>query len=425
MAKSKRARSPRLRRCGGSLRTTLPAELAMRQREAAPDLSRVARARLAMLDWHTAHGAVVARTARHFGFSRPTVYRWLARYDRFRLESLEDRSDAPRRRRRPTWSVATVEAVRAVRAVREAYPRWGKDKFVVLLRRDGIVVSTSMVGRILAGLRRRGALREPAGRRIGVRRRTFGSAVCRPQASRLVDRRTGRPRRARHARHPAGLDRRPSSSSRPATSFPLGRRRARPAGDGPGRRRGPRAAGRADALPGPGDQHRQRLGVHTPSSRRPARPAASGVFVLPPRSPKLHGSVERANRTHTEEFYEVTDAPAGAHRPTDRTASLGNDAQHHPAPSGSRLSHPGRIPGFAASRWVTDVPNEYTDLPRSEGHCYTPPRPAEGRFSAFRLDFERRPNPPPTTSRRPPAARPARRARTAQTSWRTPQPDGR
>jgi hypothetical protein len=32
------------------------------------------------------------------------------------------------------------------------------------------------------------------------------------------------------------------------------------------------------------------------------------LFNLPPRSPKLHGSVERANRTHTEEFYEVTDA---------------------------------------------------------------------------------------------------------------------
>jgi transposase InsO family protein len=37
---------------------------------------------------------------------------------------------------------------------------------------------------------------------------------------------------------------------------------------------------------------------------------AIGLFALPPRSPKLHGSVERANRTHTEEFYEVTDAPA-------------------------------------------------------------------------------------------------------------------
>ncbi|MCD6300026.1 MAG: integrase core domain-containing protein, partial [Dehalococcoidales bacterium] len=32
------------------------------------------------------------------------------------------------------------------------------------------------------------------------------------------------------------------------------------------------------------------------------------LFVLPPRSPKLNGHVERTQRTHTEEFYEVTEA---------------------------------------------------------------------------------------------------------------------
>ena len=31
------------------------------------------------------------------------------------------------------------------------------------------------------------------------------------------------------------------------------------------------------------------------------------LFVLPPKSPKLNGAVERANRTHTEEFYEVNE----------------------------------------------------------------------------------------------------------------------
>jgi len=31
------------------------------------------------------------------------------------------------------------------------------------------------------------------------------------------------------------------------------------------------------------------------------------LFVLPPRSPKLNGSVERANRTHAEEFWECYD----------------------------------------------------------------------------------------------------------------------
>jgi len=30
------------------------------------------------------------------------------------------------------------------------------------------------------------------------------------------------------------------------------------------------------------------------------------LFVLPPRSPKLNGAVERANRTHSEEFYQIT-----------------------------------------------------------------------------------------------------------------------
>ena len=31
------------------------------------------------------------------------------------------------------------------------------------------------------------------------------------------------------------------------------------------------------------------------------------LLILPPRSPKLEGTVERAHRTHTEEFHEVTD----------------------------------------------------------------------------------------------------------------------
>ena len=107
----------------------------------APELSRVARSRLAMLDWHAQHGANVSRTARHFGYSRPTVYRWLGRFERDRLESLEDQSSRPLRRRRPTWS---VEQLQAVREIRERYPRWGKDKLAVLLCRDGIRLSVSM-----------------------------------------------------------------------------------------------------------------------------------------------------------------------------------------------------------------------------------------------------------------------------------------
>ena len=45
-------------------------------RGAPPDLSRDARRRLAMVDCHRTHGGNVSRTARHFGYSRPTMYRW-------------------------------------------------------------------------------------------------------------------------------------------------------------------------------------------------------------------------------------------------------------------------------------------------------------------------------------------------------------
>ncbi len=42
---------------------------------------------------------------------------------------------------------------------------------------------------------------------------------------------------------------------------------------------------------------------------RPDGRPSGRLFVLPPRSPKLNGSVERAQRTHPEEFYEVWDLP--------------------------------------------------------------------------------------------------------------------
>ncbi|HKT11023.1 MAG TPA: hypothetical protein VJW77_04280 [Terriglobia bacterium] len=48
-----------------------------------------------------------------------------------------------------------------MRRLREQYPRWGKDKLTVLLRREGWAVSVSMVRRILTSLRQRGVLNEP------------------------------------------------------------------------------------------------------------------------------------------------------------------------------------------------------------------------------------------------------------------------
>jgi len=246
----------------------------------------------------------VSLTARRFGVGRPTVYRWLARFDRLHLESLEDRSSAPRRRRRPTW---TLEQIHAVRALRERYPRWGRDKLRILLRRAGIAISASMVGRILARLLRAGDLREPRGRRISARKRAWrrphavrkpkGFAALAPGDLVQVDTLDVRPvagvvLKQFTARDVVSrwdvLELRPTASSRSAVAI-------------------------LDALAARMPFGIRALSVDNGSEfmaefEQACADRGIALLTLPPRSPKLNGCVERANRTHTEEFYEVTDA---------------------------------------------------------------------------------------------------------------------
>src|SRR5258708_10604493 len=99
-----------------------------------------------------------ARTCRHFGISRQTFYRWLRRFDRHDLTTLGGRSHRPRHIRRPTSTTANAQPVLALR---KQYPCWGKDKLTVLLAREKLFVSVSMVGRLLSFLKRRGVLHEP------------------------------------------------------------------------------------------------------------------------------------------------------------------------------------------------------------------------------------------------------------------------
>jgi putative transposase len=123
----------------------------------------------------------VALTCRHFGISRQTFYRWLKRYEPLDLTSLEERSHCPHHRRQATWSFSLE---RKVLTLRLQFPRWGKDKLVVLLRQQGESVSTSRVGRILLRLKQRGQLVEAprpavAGSRRALRFRPY--AVRKPR----------------------------------------------------------------------------------------------------------------------------------------------------------------------------------------------------------------------------------------------------
>src|SRR4029077_18287809 len=120
--------------------------------------SRAAQNRLQWMLFYFFNGRSAARTCRHFGISRQTFYRWKRRFDRHDLSTLEARSHRPHKVRKPTWSPELVERVSALR---QQYPRWGKDKLVVLLRREQRTVSTSMGGRILPDQTGRGVLPEP------------------------------------------------------------------------------------------------------------------------------------------------------------------------------------------------------------------------------------------------------------------------
>jgi putative transposase len=134
----------------------------------AVELSHGARLRLQLMDDYRQHGSNAALTCRYFGISRQTFYRGKPRYDPEDLTSLEARSHRPPHRRQPTW---TAELAERVLRLRRQYPRWGKDKLAVLLRREGRSVSASMGGHILSRLKARGLLIEPPALHLKARRR--------------------------------------------------------------------------------------------------------------------------------------------------------------------------------------------------------------------------------------------------------------
>jgi transposase InsO family protein len=267
-----------------------------------PELSPRAKQRLQWITHVEKHGNK-SLTCRYFGISRPTLDRALKRYDARRLASLEDRSSRPRRRRTPTW---TPELVEAVRAERERYPRWGKEKIAVLLRAQGWQVSTSMVGRILADLKRRGVLRLPLRLSLSARKR----AAPRPYATR-------KPKEWR-VLEPGDLiqfDTQKQSPEPGITIHHFGARDTVSRWDVVGvYSRATARNGRdflrqvLERMPFPVKAVQIDGGSEFKAEFEEACAAlALPLFVLPPHSPKLNGRVERSHRTHEEEFYQCYD----------------------------------------------------------------------------------------------------------------------
>lgn len=107
--------------------------------------------RAAMLRWHHAHGANVTATCRQFGISRPTLYRWLKRYNPDApYASLKARSQAPDTVRAPTWSDHDLLRVAELNM---RHPAWGRRRLHRELAKDGVQWSEATVGRLLSIVR--------------------------------------------------------------------------------------------------------------------------------------------------------------------------------------------------------------------------------------------------------------------------------
>lgn len=267
------------------------------------DLSSEAYKRLKWFDYYEGVGRNARKTCRYFGITPDTFYRWKRRYRPDDLRTLEGHSRQPKHVRQPTW---TPEIAQAVLAIRERYPGWGKAKLAKLLEGQGISVSVSMVGRIIKKLKERGILREPVRNHISARKRPQNRPYAIRKPKEYV------------ARDPGDIIQVDTMDVRPLPGIVIKHFSAR---DIVSRWDVVQASNRATATSA------TRF-ITALLARMPFQVKAIQVdggsefqnvfeekcqelgirlFVLPPRSPKLNGYVERANRTHTEEFYEVTD----------------------------------------------------------------------------------------------------------------------
>ena len=233
--------------------------------------------------------------------SRASLYRWRSRLRKGGPKGLETKSRRPHRIRKPMWNPELVESVLELR---EMYPGWGKDKLKVLLGRSGWKTSSSAVGRILVDLKRRGLLHEPPKGLVKYKKR-------RPSRKYAIRKPKEYP-----VEQPGDLVQVDTLDVHPLDTAAVKHFTARD------------VISRWDVL-----EVHQRATAKTASefldtllARMPFKVKAIQVdggseyragfeeachqlglklFVLPPRSPKLNGRVERAHRTHLEEFYAV------------------------------------------------------------------------------------------------------------------------
>lgn len=275
-----------------------------------PLLSKAAKKRLQWLDWYKSHGENARLTCRHFGLSPDVFYRWKNRFNPYDLTSLEDDkiTRTPHRVRGPETDPMTIKRVKEIR---EEYPRWGKKKIWKILDREGTETTISTVGRTLTRLREKGQLKEPPVvtvrlQKIKRKRKARFHALPRDWgyipvvAGDLIQIDTV------HVWFSGGFKRYQFT----ACDY-ISKMTARCAGT---RITSRSAAKIVDIL-------MERLPFKIKAAQIDGGSEFKAefelecqkrgiiLFVLPPRSPKLNGMVERMQRTSREEIYDIKDTP--------------------------------------------------------------------------------------------------------------------
>ena len=279
-------------------------------------LSKKAKQKLKWMDFYESHNRNARLTCRHFGISPDVFYRWKRRYKPGYLLTLEDNmaNRRPKSVRTPQTSYITVQRLKQLR---EQYPRWGKKKLHVLMTNEGFVLSQASVGRTLTRLRAAGKLIEPAvvtARLVGKKRRSISNrpyAKCRdwdyipkqPGDLAQID--------TLHVRTEYGQHRYQFTAQDYISKFTARSVATTVASSS--------AANVLEAL-------EDRLPITVKAIQVDGGSEFMAVFesvcqqrgitlyVLPPKSPKLNGLVERMNRTSREEIYDL-----GLHEQTNIT----------------------------------------------------------------------------------------------------------
>ena len=304
-----------------------------------------ARRRDALARWRNAmaQGLTSEQAAKAVGVPRATLYRW-----RERPEPLSRRPRRMRQPKRPQGLAAAVERLRL------DHPMWGKEKLGPILRDQGFATSNATVGRIIGDLIRRGrvqavpalirkvAARSPSKKRPHAIRKPKDVLFERPGDIVQIDTLSIYPLPGVTIKHFNAYDpfakwtvARPckQATAKNAASFLDKVLQERP---------DPVKAIQIDG----GSEFMAEFEQACADKNLP-------LYVLPPRSPKLNGAVERCNGAWRYEFYACADLPLRIDKIAERVDAFQHLYNHH-RPHGALA---GKTPAqYLSQRRANDSP---------------------------------------------------------------------